>query len=137
MGINQVFFPESFTGMPEEEITIAEVLKPLGYATGMVGKWHLGHLERYLPLNQGFDSYYGMPYSNDMESAVYLSGNAVDSFQVNQRYMTQTYTRHATDFIRAHAGEPSFSTWPIICRTCRSTPRRNLWVVPSGDCTAM
>ena len=108
MGINEVFFPESFTGMPPEEITIAEVLKPLGYATGMVGKWHLGHMERYLPLNQGFDSYYGMPYSNDMESAVYLSGNEVDSFQVNQRYLTQTYTRHATDFIRSHAGEPFF-----------------------------
>ena len=108
MGINQVFFPESFTGMPEEEVTIAEVLQPRAYATGMVGKWHLGHMERYLPLNQGFDTYYGMPYSNDMESAVYLKGNTVDSFTVNQRYMTRTYTEHAVDFITHHADRPFF-----------------------------
>ena len=108
MGINEVFFPESFTGMPPEEVTIAELLKTRGYATGMVGKWHLGHMERFLPLNQGFDSYYGMPYSNDMESAVYLSGNEVDSFAVNQRYMTRTYTERALDFIDDHAGGPFF-----------------------------
>lgn len=108
MGINQVFFPESFTGMPPEEITIAEMLKARGYATGIVGKWHLGHMERYLPLNQGFDSYYGMPYSNDMESAVYLSGNEVDSFRVDQRYMTRTYARHAVDFIEQHGGKEPF-----------------------------
>ena len=108
MGINEVFFPESFTGMPPEEITIAEMLGEQGYATGMVGKWHLGHMERYLPLNQGFGSYYGMPYSNDMESAVYLNGNEVDSFEVNQRYMTRTYARHAVDFIEAHGGKQPF-----------------------------
>lgn len=108
MGINEVFFPESFTGMPPEEVTIAELLKTRGYATGMVGKWHLGHMERFLPLNQGFDSYYGMPYSNDMESAVYLSGSEVDSFAVDQRYMTRTYTERALDFIDDHAGGPFF-----------------------------
>ena len=108
MGINQVFFPESFTGMPPEELTIPELLKPLGYATGVVGKWHLGHLERYLPLNQGFDSYYGIPYSNDMASVVYLAGNEVDSFTVDQRYTTRTYTRRALEFLDAHAGKEPF-----------------------------
>lgn len=108
MGITNVFFPESFTGMPEEEITIAELLKQKGYATGIVGKWHLGHMERYLPLNQGFDFYYGIPYSNDMESVHYLSGNKVDSFHVNQVYTTQTYTRKALDFIEKNKKSPFF-----------------------------
>jgi len=61
MGINAVFFPESLTGMDPEEITIAEILKEKGYRTGIVGKWHLGHLEKFLPLNQGFDDYFGIP----------------------------------------------------------------------------
>ena len=63
---HRVFFPESTGGLPPEEITIAEMLKKSGYQTGMVGKWHLGHLPEFLPTNQGFDSYYGIPYSNDM-----------------------------------------------------------------------
>lgn len=64
-GVTGVFFPES-TGMPAEEITLAEALKEQGYATGCFGKWHLGDLEGHLPTDQGFDSYYGIPYSNDM-----------------------------------------------------------------------
>lgn len=105
MGINGVFFPESFTGMSPEEITIAEFLKTQGYTTGLVGKWHLGHLYQYLPLQQGFDEYYGIPYSNDMESVVYLSGNEVDSFHVDQQYTTKTYTEKAIDFIDRHHDE--------------------------------
>lgn len=62
----RVYFPFSDDGMPPEEITIAEVLKEAGYQTGIVGKWHLGHKPKYLPLNQGFDYYFGIPYSNDM-----------------------------------------------------------------------
>jgi arylsulfatase A len=48
------------------ETTIARMLKNQGYATACIGKWHLGHLKEFLPTNQGFDSYYGIPYSNDM-----------------------------------------------------------------------
>lgn len=62
-----VLFPDSAGGLPESEVTIAEVLKQKGYATAAIGKWHLGHLPQYLPTNQGFDSYYGIPYSNDMD----------------------------------------------------------------------
>ena len=55
-------------GLPPSEITIAEALKPLGYATSAIGKWHLGHVERFLPRKQGFDEYYGILYSNDMRT---------------------------------------------------------------------
>ena len=61
-----VLFPESIGGLPASEVTIAEMLKEAGYATGMVGKWHLGHLPEFLPTRHGFDSWFGIPYSNDM-----------------------------------------------------------------------
>jgi arylsulfatase A-like enzyme len=108
MGINGVFFPESYTGMPEDEITIAELLKEKNYATGIVGKWHLGHRRQYLPLQQGFDSYFGIPYSNDMESVVYMRGNEVESFEVDQRYTTRTYTVEALKFLDANREQPFF-----------------------------
>ena len=53
-------------GLPADEITLAELLKTRGYATGMIGKWHLGHLPAFLPMAQGFDSWFGLPYSHDM-----------------------------------------------------------------------
>ncbi|MBK1879746.1 sulfatase-like hydrolase/transferase [Pelagicoccus mobilis] len=84
MGVVGVYFPESFTGMPTNEITIAQVLKKAGYKTGIVGKWHLGHHHQFLPLQRGFDEYFGIPYSNDMESVVYIKGNEVVDFQVDQ-----------------------------------------------------
>ena len=62
-----VLFPDSAKGLPPSEITIAEVLKGKNYASSAVGKWHLGHLPEFLPTNQGFDSYWGIPYSNDMD----------------------------------------------------------------------
>ena len=99
MGINTVFFPESFTGIPDTEITIPEILKEKGYATGIVGKWHLGHHSKYLPLQHGFDEYFGIPYSNDMESVVYMRGNEVESYKVKQQYITKTYTKEAQKFI--------------------------------------
>ncbi len=61
-----VLFPHSELGLPEQEITIAELLKKKNYATACIGKWHLGHRDRFLPTNQGFDSFYGIPGSNDM-----------------------------------------------------------------------
>ena len=63
-----VLFPFSKKGLKSEEITIAEQLKKKKYKTAAVGKWHLGHLPEFLPMSQGFDSYYGIPYSNDMDS---------------------------------------------------------------------
>lgn len=66
VGIGGNFGPHSKTGLSPEEMTIAEVLKQKGYATACFGKWHLGHLPKFLPTNQGFDEYFGIPYSNDM-----------------------------------------------------------------------
>lgn len=108
MGIHQAFFPSSFTGMPGEEITMAEMLKKKGYATGVVGKWHLGHMPEYLPLQQGFDYYYGIPYSNDMRSVVYMEGNEVDSFKVNQAQMIKTYVDRSLGFIEEQKSTPFF-----------------------------
>lgn len=66
---NKVYFPHSKGGMPPSEITIAELLKEKGYQTALIGKWHLGHRAKFLPTAQGFDLYYGIPYSNDMWQA--------------------------------------------------------------------
>ena len=66
IGISGALMPYSKIGLNEKEITIAELLKRKGYATSIFGKWHLGHQKKFLPLNHGFDSYLGIPYSNDM-----------------------------------------------------------------------
>jgi len=67
--IPHVLFPASGIGLSPAEITVAELLKAAGYATGMVGKWHLGDQPEFLPTRQGFDSFFGLPYSNDMGPA--------------------------------------------------------------------
>lgn len=66
VGVQGVFWPDRPGGLDPEHVTIAETLRTAGYATAAVGKWHLGDKPQYLPTNQGFDSYYGIPYSNDM-----------------------------------------------------------------------
>jgi arylsulfatase A len=63
----RVLFPDSAGGIPQTEVTLAEALKKVGYATACIGKWHLGHLPSYLPTEHGFDYYFGIPYSNDMD----------------------------------------------------------------------
>ncbi len=67
--IGHVLFPASAVGLAQSEITVAEVLKSVGYATACVGKWHLGDQPEFLPTRQGFDYYFGLPYSNDMGTA--------------------------------------------------------------------
>lgn len=71
--LSRVLFPDSQNGIPASEVTLAEQLKEAGYATACIGKWHLGHREQYLPTNNGFDYYYGIPYSNDMDLVVDFS----------------------------------------------------------------
>jgi arylsulfatase len=102
MGIQGVFYPDSYTGIPQDELLLSEVLKSTGYATGIVGKWHLGSREEFLPLQNGFDEYFGIPYSNDMSAQVYLRGNKVEEFHIDQSQMIQKYTAEASDFILRH-----------------------------------
>ncbi|MFC4677151.1 sulfatase-like hydrolase/transferase, partial [Dysgonomonas termitidis] len=108
MGIQGVFYPDSYTGIPQEELLLSELLKPAGYATGIVGKWHLGSRDKFLPLQNGFDEYFGIPYSNDMGAQVYLRGNEVEDFHVDQSQMTKKYTAEAKDFISRHKDKPFF-----------------------------
>jgi len=98
-GLNGVLFPDSHTGLPSSEYTIAELLSDNGYKTGMVGKWHLGHKNEFLPLQQGFDFFYGIPYSNDMASTVYFSGNDVVDYYPDQSQMTKKLTEEALKYI--------------------------------------
>ncbi|MCA9122398.1 MAG: sulfatase-like hydrolase/transferase [Planctomycetales bacterium] len=69
LSIPHVLFPGDAEGLDPSEITIAELLKSQGYSTGIIGKWHLGDQPEFLPTRQGFDYYYGLPYSNDMGPA--------------------------------------------------------------------
>jgi len=71
--VNRVLFPDSRNGLPADEITLAEQMKKAGYATACIGKWHLGHREQFLPTNNGFDYYFGIPYSNDMDNVTDFS----------------------------------------------------------------
>ena len=66
IGISGALMPYSNIGIHKNEKTIAEIVKEKGYATAIFGKWHLGHHKKFLPTNHGFDTYLGIPYSNDM-----------------------------------------------------------------------
>jgi arylsulfatase A-like enzyme len=114
------FGPESTNGLSPEEITIAEILKEQGYKTGMIGKWHLGHKEEFLPTAQGFDSYYGLPYSNDMilpwcpwlsesdKLFMYENETPIQEIGFEQDDITVDYTNKAIDFINNSREEPFF-----------------------------
>ena len=108
MGIQGVFYPDNFTGIPQNELLIPEFLKSSGYSTGIIGKWHLGSRDRFLPLQNGFDEYFGIPYSNDMSSQVYLRGNEVEDFHVDQSLTVKKYTEEAKSFIARHHENPFF-----------------------------
>ena len=108
MGIQAVFYPDSYTGLAPEETTIAEMLKSRGYATSYIGKWHVGSRERFLPLNQGFDSYLGIPYSNDMSAQVLMRGNEVEEFHIDIDNLTKKYTREAVQYIESSGKKPFF-----------------------------
>ena len=97
-GLNEV-------GLPASEITIAEALKSAGYTSMCVGKWHLGHVERFLPRTQGFDEYYGILYSNDMRPVQLVENERVVEYPVVQATLTQRYTARAVDFIERNARE--------------------------------
>ena len=125
----RVLFPESWSGLQQSEVTIAEMLKQKDYAAMHVGKWHLGHLPDYLPTKQGFDAYYGIPYSNDMDATqpgdkrrhALLHPDRIDYWNVplmrdeetierpaNQYTVTKRYTEEAVKFIEENKDRPFF-----------------------------
>jgi arylsulfatase A len=137
-----VLFPQSNKGLHPDEMTLAELLKSVGYQTACIGKWHLGHLPPCLPTYQGFDYYYGIPYSNDMwidpankiaENCVFRNGVTRDDIQpghklknqvplmrneevieypVDQTTITKRYTQETIKFIKEHKGGPFFVYLP-------------------------
>jgi len=104
----RVLYANSPFGLHHDEVTLAEVLKSRGYATGMVGKWHLGDAKEFLPTKQGFDSYFGIPYSNDMKPVVYIRGDEVVETEVDQAAITHRYTDESLSFIRANKDKAFF-----------------------------
>lgn len=108
----RVLFTDSQGGLPPEEITLAELAKSKDYATACVGKWHLGHLPRFLPTQQGFDSYFGIPYSNDMKPTYLVRGEEKVEEPVDQTTLTARYTDEAVKFIRDHRDRPFFLYLP-------------------------
>ncbi len=123
-----VIFENAIDGLPPDEITIAEVLKSRGYATGMMGKWHLGHLPQFLPMRQGFDYWFGLPYSHDMnmvapreaglKSKAYyapkpeywnvplMRNDEIIERPADHRTLTRRYTDEAVRFIDSHKSGP-------------------------------
>lgn len=95
--------------LPESETTLAQLLKQAGYATSMIGKWHLGHAKpEWLPTHRGFDEYLGIPYSNDMRPVQVLDGDKRVEYPTVQATLTQRYTERALDFIERNKARPFF-----------------------------
>lgn len=142
VGLVQVLWPADKKGLDPQEMTIADMLKVQGYATACIGKWHLGDKPEFLPLQQGFDSYLGIPYSNDMSinpqvaiasDAVFREGmteervrnekpvkhmvplirdNQVVEYPVDQTTLTKRYTEEAVRFITENKDQPFFLYMP-------------------------
>lgn len=127
-GITGVLSPRKHShGLSKDRPTIAEVLRPLGYATMCVGKWHVGHTTEHLPTKRGFDEYFGIPYSNDMGA---MNGKGVIDIdrdfpplplmkddevleeEPNQAGLTRRYTDAAVNFIDQHHDQPFFLYFP-------------------------
>lgn len=130
VGIHGALGPGSSIGLSDKETTLAELCRSRGYATACVGKWHLGDHVQFLPLQHGFDFYYGLPYSNDMwplhpdlvrlpedvrarrkgyPDLPLLRGNDIVHSPVtadDQTLLTQQYTEQAVQFLRDHANQP-------------------------------
>jgi arylsulfatase A len=126
----KVFRDNAAQGLPLEEVTVAELLKSAGYRTGMVGKWHLGQLPEFLPMRQGFDWWFGLPYSHDMRmtvprdkgysTATYYSpkpeywdvplmqNDKVIERPADHRTLTKRYTEQAVRFITENKNAPFF-----------------------------
>ena len=123
VGIHGALGPNASHGINDAETTIAELLKSRGYATGMAGKWHLGHRDQFIPNRHGFDESFGLPYSNDMwphhpearagtypKLPLWENGKIIDPDVTpeDQPKLTTQYTERAVSFIERHKDRPFF-----------------------------
>ncbi|HEU0040657.1 MAG TPA: sulfatase [Verrucomicrobiae bacterium] len=123
LGIHGALGPGARHGIHDDEMTIAQLLKQKGYATGMAGKWHLGHHPQFLPTHHGFDEYFGLPYSNDMwphhpeaKPGAYPPLPLIEGDQPlkvglgheDQEQLTTQYTKRAVKFIERNQDRPFF-----------------------------
>lgn len=123
IGFHGALGPRAQHGLDSNEVTIAEMLKKRGYATGMAGKWHLGHHREFLPTRHGFDEYLGLPYSNDMwphhpeaKSGTYPKLPLIENEKIvdddvtaeDQEQLTTLYTERAVKFIEKNKSKPFF-----------------------------
>ena len=112
VGVPRVLFPTDSTGLALSETTIAGMLKPAGYRTMCIGKWHLGHHPEYLPTARGFDEYFGIPYSNDMTPRPLLHNTEQLEEPAVLETLTPRYTEQAVRFIEGARGTPFFLYMP-------------------------
>jgi arylsulfatase A len=149
-----VLFPNRTQGLHPEETTIARMLKSIGYATACVGKWHLGHHKEFLPTSHGFDSYFGIPYSNDMgidrnmtlaQNVLWRDGANEEKFRTgkggpplmrgteviewpaDQNTLTKRYTEESIAFIKENKDNPFFLYLP------HTMPHIPLYVTPEFE----
>ncbi len=121
VGIPQVLFPYAPIGLNPDEVTLADIARDKGYATAAVGKWHLGDHPKFLPLNNGFDSYFGIPYSNDMspdpknnprpnasrfDPLPLIRDSTVIELEPDQSKLVPRYTEEVLSFIRTNKDNP-------------------------------
>mgnify|MGYP001302147857 FL=1 len=131
-GKRSVLFPDNAGGLDPKEVTIASALKKNGYKTACIGKWHLGHLKKYMPLNHGFDSFYGIPYSNDMRPEgkwdyardnfpplPFLDGHDTIGVSLDQGNFIEMFTQKSVDFLHQNKNNPFFL---YLAHTAPHTP---------------
>jgi arylsulfatase A len=130
----QVLRPVSPYGLNPDEITIAEVLRDAGYATAIIGKWHLGDQPEFLPTRQGFDGFFGVPYSDDMTKRHWdkdgsdwpdlplMENETVIEAPCDRNGLTRRYTEKAMEWIAAHKDDPFFLYLPHAMPGSTATP---------------
>jgi len=112
VGVPRVLFPQDTGGLNADETTMADMLRARAYKTMCVGKWHLGRPTQYLPTSRGFDEYFGIPYSNDMNPRVLMHNTEVIEETAPLDTLTQRYTEQAIKFINLSKGSPFFLYMP-------------------------
>ncbi len=110
--VSDVARPSNEIHIAEDEITLAEALKELGYNTALFGKWHLGSRPEWSPIHHGFDEFYGVLHSNDMTPLELYRGDQVIEDPVDQTTLTQRYTAEALRFIEDNRDNPFFLYLP-------------------------